>query len=190
MGVSLTEADLADVRNAFMAEIASSRKGKDRTEEQNRRISDSDARLMVALLKVNGQQQQGRSFILGRRAYVVSASSRYIQVDRRLGLGAKLNARPQVLAALIDLVSDQRLDDAAFVKLFENPILADAVDAIWPDVKGLLDAGVALSGANIVRLRYDLTREAARTHFSVASSGGADNEAIAEPSVPRSAQAG
>ena len=155
-GVSLTEEELAPVRNAFLVEISNSRKGRERPAEENRQLSDRDARLMMSLLKMGGHGNE-RTAILGRRAYLLSASARYIQVDRRLGLNAKLNARPQIVAALIDLISDQQLDDAQFVKLFENSILADAVDAIWADVKGLLDAGVALSGANVVRLRYDLS---------------------------------
>lgn len=155
-GSRAEEEALAPVRAAFMVAISSSPKGRDRTEEQNRRLCDRDARLMMSLFQLNKSAERSREAVLGRRAYVLTASSRYIRVDTDLALNAKLTARPQLLAGLLDLISDKQLSDEQFAKLFENSILQEVIGFMWKDVKQLLDAGVVLGGASVVRLRYDL----------------------------------
>jgi hypothetical protein len=57
---------------------------------------------------------------------------------------------------LIELVTGPRVDDRAFVKLFENPLLNAAVEQVWDDTNILLKNGITLTGKSLTRLRWDL----------------------------------
>jgi len=154
-------------------------KGPDRTEEQRREIANVDARLFLSLQAQN-REARGSGGVLGKAAYIVTSSGRFIRAALDIGEKWAFSARPQVLATLVSLVTPRAISDKEYVALFENPLLQRAIDDSWPQLKVMLAAGLDLRGRSLPRLRADVEL---RLHEQITRLEEADNEAecVEEP---------
>jgi hypothetical protein len=130
-------------------------KATDRTEEQKRALAAVDARLFLAI-QIQNQHAKDVGIVLGQAAYLVTSSGRFVRAGRDAGLPFAFSTRPQVLAALIGLVTPRSIGDGEYVGLFENPLFQRVVDETWPDLKVLLVAGVDLREKTLTRLKADV----------------------------------
>jgi hypothetical protein len=130
-------------------------KAPDRTEEQRRALAAVDARLFLAI-HVQNQKAKDVGVILGQAAYIVTSSGRFVRAGRDAGQPFAFSTRPQVLAALIGLVTPRSIGDREYVGLFENPLLHRVVDETWPELKVLLVAGLDLREKSLTRLKADV----------------------------------
>ena len=135
-------------------------KSEYRSKEENQRLAYTDAKLFVTALQANALTvtHSDTRCILGGTCYVVTGSSRYLRSAKALGIRDVVSTRPQKLLGLVEIATGPVVDDVAFVRLFENPLLIHAVEQIWSDVRLLLDNGIALTGKTLVRLQWDLDR--------------------------------
>jgi hypothetical protein len=150
---SLVEA----VKAELLRLLKSSPKSEHRTSEQTEQLAYTDARLFVTALQLNSDQAgQDTRRILGGACYVITNSSRYLRAARTLNIRDVVSTRPQQLVTLLELIAGPIVDDVSFVRLFENPLLNYAVEAVWDDVRVLLSNGIGLTGRSLARLRWDL----------------------------------
>ena len=102
-----------------------------------------------------GGPRRGRA--LGGSCYLVTASLRFIRAaERALGQPDQVSARPNTLAALLQLVGKGRMPAKDFVALFDNPLLQYVVSLCRQDVEELLEAGLSARGMSLARLIWDL----------------------------------
>ncbi|GAJ03088.1 unnamed protein product, partial [marine sediment metagenome] len=97
--------------------------------------------------------------ILGGCCYLITSSSKYIRATKKIGIRDVVTARPQTLVALLDVIGGIKIEPKDFIRLFENPLLINAVQQAWDDVEALLDSGIDLQDKSLPRLRWDLDQE-------------------------------
>jgi len=158
LGVSTDEQKVDVLSEALLAMIRMSKKSQYRSEEQMASLARTDARLYCTAFayeeKTTGRRQ-GRA--LGGCCYLVTASLRFIKaVERVFNQPDEISARPNTLAALLQLVGKSQISAKNFVALFDNPLLQYAVSVCREDVELLLDAGLSTRGKNLARLVWDL----------------------------------
>jgi len=159
-------------------------KAIDRTDDQRKALALLDAQLCLALHARN-EAAKGVAGVLGMSSYVVTSSGRFLRATKETGTNLAHSTRPQVLAALIGLVTPRAINDREYVALFENPLLNQAVEDSWPDLRVLLAAGLDLRGKSLARLKADLE---SKLHQSITRLEEADTAAsdADEEDVPAS----
>ena len=90
---------------------------------------------------------------------MITSSSKYLRAAKNVGLRDVVTSRPQTLVALLDVIGGIKIEPQDFVRLFENPLLINAVQQAWDDVEVLLESGVDLRDKSLSRLRWDLDQE-------------------------------
>jgi hypothetical protein len=150
---------IARLREELFQGMMQSKKAGYRTLEGSKDLADTDARLFLTTLYLNGTEPNPSGNILGGDYYLVTGSGRYLRAVGRIGLKDVVTTRPQSLIALLDLIGNIELTGPEFVNLFENPLLAHAAELSWGDVSVLVDSGIQLNGMSLPRLRYDLDEE-------------------------------
>ncbi len=150
-----------DVVNKLSKELCNllrqSPKSEYRTPEEEEKLANTDARLFLTALELNEEKKnQKNRNIVGGTCYIITNQSRYLRSAKKLNIRDVISTRPQQLLTLVELVKGPKVDDIAFVRLFENPLLKYAVDQSWDDVNMLISSGISLRGKSLVRLRWDL----------------------------------
>jgi len=165
-----------------------SKKAEYRTSEMIMDLADTDTKLFLTTLYLNGDEPNPAGNVLGGDYYLVTGSGRYLKAARRIGVRDVVTTRPQSLIALLGLIGNIELTDPEFVSLFENPLLAYAVEQSWSDVDVLIDSGIELAGVSLPKLRYDLDQELHRhiAAFCEAETKAEGAEETAEPEASES----
>ncbi len=171
LGVSITREEYDTAVSTLMEVMEGTRKAAHRTEEQKRGLAKQDATLMLAVEKYNQSVGKVEKALLGKKAYLLSSSGRYVRATEKLKLDPQLAARPHIVIALLEMIGPSSVGDRELVALFENPLLQQAVGACWDNIKVLLDAGLDLTDKSITRLRCDVER---RLHDRISSLRNAD----------------
>jgi len=149
--------DLMKSMSDTLMEIHSSTlKSKYRSQEDELQLAKTDARLFLTALYKSQSSGEITDEILGGCCYLITSSSRYIRATKNIGIRDVVTARPQTLVALLDVIGGIKIEPQDFVRLFENPLLINAVRQAWDDVEVLLDSGVDLRDRSLPRLRWDL----------------------------------
>jgi len=176
------------LRDELSQGMMQSKKAEYRTPEMVLDLADTDARLFLTTLYLNGDEPNPAGNVLGGDYYLVTGSGRYLKAVRRIGLRDVVTTRPQSLIALLGLIGNIELTDPEFVSLFENPLLAYAVEHSWSDVNVLIDSGIELAGVSLPKLRYDLDQELHRhiAAFCEAETKAEETEETAEPDASES----
>jgi hypothetical protein len=156
LGVEVDPAKYADVRSVMLEFSQASGKGLLRTDEQNAKVADTDALLMLTVAQHNVSPTPASKSLLRNNAYIITSSGRYIRAAQRLSLAVLVSTRPHILAGLIEMFSPSGIDDRQFVALFENPIIQQSAQRCWGEIKVLLDAGIELRGVSMTRLKHDV----------------------------------
>lgn len=169
--VTIPESEIEAAQSVLMRIAASTQKGKDRTEDQNRELARQDSQLMLTVSKYNQSPGGSPNTILGSKAYILTSSGRYLRAREKLELDTQVSTSPHILVALLDMIEPSSVDDRQFVSLFENSLLHQSIEACWPEIKVLLDAGLQLKDKSITRLRYDVEK---RLHTQISSLRKAD----------------
>lgn len=126
-----------------------------RTDEQSQELASHDALLMTAVLAHNTAAGANPGAVLGRRAFILTTSGRYVRAAKMCGIDDRVSTRPHILVSLLEMVGPSSLEDHNFVPLFENPLLQQAADMSWDNIRVLLDAGIDLRNKTLTRLRHD-----------------------------------
>jgi hypothetical protein len=128
-----------------------------RSEEENRLLANTDARLMLSAIQLNtkGMREKDRR-VLWAKCYIVTNSTRYIHAASELKLKNIARTSPQHLIGLLENIGGPKAADIDVLQLLENPLLTYVVNEMWPDLEQLLAHGVELNGKSLVRLRRDL----------------------------------
>jgi len=147
------------LRDELFQGMKQSKKAEYRTPEMILDLANTDARLFLTSLYLNGSEPNPAGQVMGGDYYLVTGSGRYLRAARRIGLRDVVTTRPQSLIALLGLIGNIELTDTEFVSLFENPLLTYAVELSWNDVNVLIDSGIRLTGKSLPKLRYDLDQE-------------------------------
>jgi hypothetical protein len=150
-----------------------------RSKEEIQQLTYTDATLFVTALKMNETRisSETGNYILANICYIITDSAQYLRSAKKLGIKDVISTRPQKLLGLMELATGSVVDDATFVTLFENPLLIDTVNQLWPDVRSLVSNGIGLVGKKLVRLRWDLDRT---LHNRIIALQTADDRAEAE----------
>jgi hypothetical protein len=174
-GLGLDDGELEPVRAAMYEFAKSSILSEYRTDDQNRKLAELDARLMLAVVEQREAVPAPAKGILGPTAYIVTDSRRYIRAAEKCGIGHCVSARPQSLTALLEMVAPSSLTDRQFVALFENPLLYQSAERCWGDIEMLVEAGVRIRGVSITRLRHDTEQ---RLHQAISDFRDADEDDV------------
>jgi len=178
-------ADVAAMREAFpelgkcmMGIAARAEQSEYRRAEETTELAGHDTELMLTVLKLNENLGEHRDRVLGSKAYVVTASSRYVRVASQCKIDTSVSASPHVLTGLLEMMSPSSISDRQFVALFENPLLQQVAEACWDDLLILIDAGVQLRGKSITRLRHDCEQSFQASITAMARTGETDTAGI------------
>lgn len=139
-------------------ETISTVKGGYRTEEENREVAETDARLFLATYYLN-ERKEASDDILSGSHYIITSSIRTLRCAAKIGLPADIICKPNTIINLLERIGNFKPTSEEIVNLFENPYLIEAVNNSWDDIKNLVEAGVSLKGKNLVRLKWDLDEE-------------------------------
>lgn len=150
---------LEELINLLYDETKSSVKGGYRTEEENREVATTDAKLFLTAYYLNPSNSKNNNEILSGNYYLITSSSRTLRVARKIGLDANVIAKPNTLVNLLEKIGQFSPTSSEIINLFENPYLVEAANNSWDTIKVLTEAGVSLQGKNVVRLRWDLDGE-------------------------------
>jgi hypothetical protein len=134
-------------------------KGGYRTEEENREVAATDAKLFLTTYYSNQQKEKSTNDILNGTHYLITSSNRTIRCAKKLGHTSNVVTKPNTIINLLEKIGQFSATSSEIVNLFENPYLIDAVNNSWETIKALSNAGIVLRGKNIVRLRWDLDNE-------------------------------
>ena len=141
-----------------LATVTSKRKKSEyRSPEQIEDLARTDARLFLAALQLSKESARTES-LLGGCCYVVTSSSKYVQCAEATGLRDVVTSRPEALLALLEVIGGFTVSPEEYLWLFENPLVAGAVEQVWPDVEVMLDSGIELRDRSLARLKWDLDR--------------------------------
>jgi hypothetical protein len=154
-------------------------KGRDRTQEQNEDLARHDTELLLGVSTHNKGGSNGQGSVLGSSAYLVTGSARFLRAAEVAGLDDRVSTRPQILSSLLELMGALDLSDLQYTSLLENCLLHSAAEAVWDDVKVLLDAGLELGDKSLTRLRFDVED---RLHDQITALRNADSMADADDS--------
>jgi len=154
----IPEDQMSGMYAALLERMLRSRKSEYRSKDENEELAQTDARLFLTVLHLNGEAERSSGYILGGLCYLITASGRYLRSSREIGLRDVVTTRPQSLVALLDLVGGIKMTPTEFVSLFENPLIIYAVSQAWADVQALIESGIVLQGKSIARLRWDLDK--------------------------------
>ena len=144
--------------NSIYEETISSVKGGYRTEEENKEVAKTDAKLFLTTYYLNGKLE-GYEEILAGSHYILTSSIRTSRCASKLGLSSNIIIKPNTIIGLLERIGHFQASASEIVDLFDNPYLVDAVNSSWDDIKTLVDSGVSLKGKNIIRLRWELDDE-------------------------------
>ena len=178
MSSSLPFEQLEELIKIIFEETKDTVKGGYRTEEENREVATTDARLFLTTYYLNHDKNNSGRKILGGSHYLVTSSNRTYRCAKKMGLAANVISKPNTLINLLDQIGVFMSSASEIVNLFENPYLIDAVNGSWEDIKAITETGVSLIGKNIVRLRWDLDVEI--KDFIASQNRMDENESITE----------
>jgi hypothetical protein len=140
----------------YYYELASgSAKGTHRTQAENRALAKTDAVLFLGTYYSNDPSELASGRIMPGSHYLVTSSARYTRGAAKLGMEDRVTTSPTKLHSMLDLIGEGDISAADFVSLLENPFLAHAVKAAWPQIDRLTQMGVQLRGKEMARLRHD-----------------------------------
>jgi len=140
----------------FLTDMTGSAKAETRRKEESQQLARNDASLFLTVLGLNPDKSATGGRILRGSAYIVTRSSRYRRVARRVGLPSDFVVHPASLAAVLDLLMGLALSPQEVVGAMSNPFMVAAVEASWPDVRALVQSGVETQDKSVARLRRDL----------------------------------
>lgn len=152
----IPEDQMSDMCEALLELMLKSKKSEYRSGSENEELAQTDARLFLTVLYLNGEAEHSSGCILGGHCYLITASGRYLRSSSKIGLRDVVTTRPQSLVALLDLIGEIKMTPTEFVSLFENPLIIYAVSQAWEDVQVLIESGIVLKEKSIPRLRWDL----------------------------------
>jgi len=145
-----------------------------RTEEQTEALAKNDALLLYAVARVGARTGDKVTNIFGGQAYILTCSGRYLRAASRCGIKARVTTRPEIIVSILTAISSMKVDDAEFVRLFENPLIYQVAEACWGDIEFLLGKGIDLRDKSITRLRYDCEQGLHRCIVEVEQAGDED----------------
>jgi hypothetical protein len=172
------DGDLERLREVMLEFAQNAARSEYRTTAQTQELAEHDALFMWSIVKANRAGGERPRTVLGGRAYIITTSGRYVRAAERMNLRERPSARPQTLLGLLEMVGGATITDRQMVALMENPLLQLAVDACWPAVQLLLQAGLDLSDKSITRLRHDSATKFDRCITSLREVDAADDEAV------------
>ncbi len=152
----IPEDQLKALGDELLNVVLKSKKAEYRPLEANKEIAYNDARLFLTAIYLNDESDDSSGRVLGGNCYIITASGRYLICSKKVGIRDVITTRPQPLIAIFELIGGIDLSPSEFVKLFENPLLIEAVRSSWGDVEILLNSGVVLKDKSIARLKWDL----------------------------------
>jgi hypothetical protein len=149
---------IEELTNHIYEETIGTVKGGYRTEEENREVAETDARLFLVTYYLNSKIEESDEILSGSH-YLITSSTRTLRCAGKMGLSANVISKPNAIINLLEKIGQFKPTSNEIVDLFENPYLIDAVNNSWDDIKVLVEAGVSLKGKNIIRLKWDLDTE-------------------------------
>lgn len=152
----LDDALLIRAREVLLADLSHSRKSAYRTEDQNRELAETDAKVFTLVYQLN-QVNDNKARILGSSTYLVTETRRFTRTAVALNIADRVSVLPKTLAALLENISGTQLSSIEVVQLFENPFLTHAVESSWHELKSIVEAGIDTCGKKIQRLRRDVS---------------------------------
>jgi len=146
--------ELKDVTKIMFELISSSRKGKYRSDDENRQFAMVDATLYLKIKNAN-LDSNGRS-IFGLNYYLLSDSNRYKYVSRLLHSTISISSNARCILNILSIIGKSSVHKLDIVKLMENPFIIYSTKEVWDDVEKLIKSGIDLSTKSLPRLRRDL----------------------------------
>jgi hypothetical protein len=145
-----------------------------RTEGQTEDLARTDALLLYAVAGLGAKTGAKVTNIFGGQAYILTSSARYLRAASKCGIKARVTTRPEIIVGILTAISSMTVDDAEFVRLFENPLIHKVAEACWSDIECLLAKGMDLRDKSITRLRYDCEQGLHRCIVEADQGGGED----------------
>lgn len=155
----LSDKAIKQLTDSILGIISGSLKSKYRSKEEMQKLAETDARLFLTTVQLNSTGEVNKQEILGGCCYVITASNKYIRAAKDVGSKDVVTTRPKSLISILEIIGGIQVSPEELIKLFDNPLLSDAVENTWDDVEKLLDNGIQLRDKSIPRLRWDLDQE-------------------------------
>jgi hypothetical protein len=160
LGVSPDAAVLGTLSAEMMKVLTTSRKSPYRTDQETQTLASTDAKLYATALAFANQTAYEGDAALAGTCYLITSSHRFIRaVEEALGTPDQISARPMALLSLFKIIGKAAMGDRDFVRLFDNPLLQEAVFRCREDADLLLDAGMSTSDVGLARLTWDLDQD-------------------------------
>lgn len=159
-------------------------KSLSRSIDENEEIARNDAKFYLTSYYLTKGMKKNEKEILSGDYYLITTSNRAVRCARKLNIYGDVIVKPQTILGLLESVGFFTPTSRDVVSLFDNPFLINAVNENWSSLKDLVDAGIDLSGKNIVRLKWDLD-ETLHKYFTYKSSDNADSEENENDSEPQ-----
>lgn len=166
VSVDTQEEGFQRLADSVLQETYQTEKAERRDDARNRDIANTDTLLYLTTTKLNKYHEErigglkGRDDLLVHRYYILTMSTRVFNCANSLGTAEKVLCNPKALIAYFeesDLFTNG--DAVGMINLFDNSFLIYTAKEIHDDIATLVNAGVDVKGANLVRLRYDLQNE-------------------------------
>lgn len=151
--------ELEMLKNAIYSETTKTFKGTYRSDNENKEVAETDAKLYLTLNYINSKSERNTNEVFSGTHYLLTSSTRAIRCAWKLGYKHNVIAKPYTLINLLERLGKFHSTAKDIVNLFENPFLIEAVNNSWEDIKVLIEAGISLKGKNVVRLKWDLDEE-------------------------------
>lgn len=150
---------LQELTDAIYNETNKTFKSNYRTDEENKEVAETDAKLYLTLNNLNSKSERNSGEVFSGTHYLLTSSTRAIRCAWRQGYKHNVIAKPNTILSLLERIGKFHSTAKEIVNLFENPFLVEAVNNSWDDIKSLIEAGISLRGKNVVRLKWDLDEE-------------------------------
>lgn len=156
---SLDSTKLQELTDAIYGETNKTFKSNYRSDEENKEVAETDAKLYLTLNNLNSKSERNSGEVFSGTHYLLTSSTRAIRCAWKQGYKHNVIAKPNTILSLLERLGKFHSTAKEIVNLFENPFLVEAVNNSWDDIKALIEAGISLKGKNVVRLKWDLDEE-------------------------------
>ena len=163
-GAEIKSEDQKALYEKVLEETQKTYKALYRESEKNEDIANADTVIYLSVKSLNdkslnvGSKNQ-KSDTLMKNYYFLSSSTRVYLCAKELGLESKLICNPRELIAYLAETGNLDKDSIKFTQLFDNLFMIYTAKIVEEDIKTLLKTGVDIRGRNIIRMRYDLSKE-------------------------------
>lgn len=135
-----------------------------RENEKNEDIANTDTVIYLSVKSLNEKAQDEKSSpkksdILMKDFYFLSSSTRVHLCAKELSLDSKIICNPRELFAYLAEIGNIDKDGIRYTQLFDNPFMAYTAKIVSDDIDTLVKSGVDVSGGQIVRMKYELSKE-------------------------------